>query len=141
MARPTWLRRKLFPARGVPRLVGEDPPPGWLGDRGECGYMTRRDVATFATVAVVIPLLIAEPGSKRAASLWDSADRVVSVRLVYPEGRAALAESHGLRGYDTVHLAAADRVRDVDLVVVAGNAALLRAAQSERLAIASLIAS
>jgi hypothetical protein len=92
-------------------------------------------------VAVVIPLLIAEPGSKRAASLWDSADRVVSVRLVYPEGRAALAESHGLRGYDTVHLAAADRVRDVDLVVVAGNAALLRAAQSERLAIASLIAS
>jgi hypothetical protein len=35
--------------------------------------------------SAVVPLLIAEPGSARAASLWDGADRVVSVRLIYPE--------------------------------------------------------
>jgi predicted nucleic acid-binding protein len=138
-------------------------------------------IAYFDTSAVV-PLLVAETGSARAASLWDGADRVVSVRLVYPEGRAALAqahrlgrltgrqlrdavaefdsrydeldlvdiddalarragdlaEAHGLRGYDAVHLAAADRVRDPDLVVVAGDGALLDAATSDGMMVAGL---
>jgi hypothetical protein len=52
-------------------------------------------IAYFDTSAVV-PLLVAEPGSVRAALLWDSADRVVSVRLAYPEGRAALAQAQRL---------------------------------------------
>jgi predicted nucleic acid-binding protein len=138
-------------------------------------------IAYFDTSAVV-PLLIAELGSQMAATLWDSADRVVSVRLVYPETRAALAqaerlrrmssrdlrhavseldsrfeemdlveiddllarlagakaEDHGLRGYDAVHLAAALRVRDPDVVLVAGDRALLDAATAERIAIAQL---
>jgi predicted nucleic acid-binding protein len=138
-------------------------------------------IAYFDTSAVV-PLLIAEPGSARAASLWDSADRVVSVRLLYPETRAALAQAqrlgrittrhlrsavtdfdslfeqidlvelddplarragelaevHRLRGHDAVHLAAADRVRDPDVVVVAGDSALLDAATAEGMAIAEL---
>jgi uncharacterized protein len=138
-------------------------------------------IAYFDTSAVV-PLLVEEPGSVRAATLWDGADRVVSVRLVYPEGRAALAqahrvgrltarqlraavgeldarynefdlvevddhlarhagqiaEAHRLRGYDSVHLAAANRVRDADLVVVAGDGALLAAATSEGMSIAAL---
>jgi predicted nucleic acid-binding protein len=138
-------------------------------------------IAYFDTSAVV-PLLIAEPGSARAASLWDSADRVVSVRLVYPETRAALAQAerlgritprhlrnaatdfdslfeeidlvelddplarragglaevHRLRGYDAVHLAAADRVRDPDVVVIAGDSALLEAATAEGMSIAEL---
>lgn len=107
---------------------------------------------------------------------------MVSARLVYPEGRAALAQAHsvgrltarqlreaatefdsrfeeldlleiddqlalragdlaevhGLRGYDAVHLAAADRARDPDLVVVAGDRALLGAATSEGMAIAAV---
>ena len=136
-------------------------------------------IAYFDTSAVV-PLLVAEAGSVRAASLWDGADRVVSVRLAYPEGRAALAqaqrlgrlsarqmrvavtdldtcfdeidvieiderlahragdlaEAYSLRGYDAVHLAAADRVRDPDLVVVAGDGALLDAATAEGIAVA-----
>ena len=136
-------------------------------------------IAYFDTSAVV-PLLVAESGSGRATSLWDGADRVVSARLVYPEGRAALArahrlarltarqlreavrelderyqqfdlvdiddqlarqsgdlaEAHDLRGYDAVHLAAADRVRDPDLVVVAGDGALLDAAAAEGMAVA-----
>ena len=129
-----------------------------------------------------MPLLITEPGSDRAASLWDGADRVVSVRLVYPEARAALAqaerlgrlttrqlrdavtefdalfeqidlvevddilarragelaEARQLRGYDAVHLAAADRVRDRSVVMVAGDGALLAAAAAEGMAVAEL---
>lgn len=138
-------------------------------------------IAYFDTSAVM-PLLIAEAGSARAASLWDGADRVVSVRLVYPETRAALAqaerlgrltarhlrvavtefdalfeemdlvevddalarragelaEARQLRGYDAVHLAAADRVRDPNVVVIAGDGPLLEAAAAEGLAVAEL---
>ncbi len=139
-------------------------------------------IAYFDTSAVV-PLLIAEPGSARAASLWDGADRVVSVRLLYPEARAALAQAERLgrltagqlrdavteldslfeeidlievddgltrragelaeirqlRGYDAVHLAAADRVRDPNVVVIAGDSALLDAAAAEGMAVAELL--
>jgi uncharacterized protein len=138
-------------------------------------------IAYFDTSAVV-PLLVVEAGSARAAVLWNGADRVVSARLVYPEGRAALAqahrlgrltarqlraavtefdsryeefdlveaddpltrhagrlaEAHGLRGYDAVHLAAAHRVSDIDLVLVAGDGALLSAATAEGMAIAAV---
>lgn len=138
-------------------------------------------IAYFDTSAVV-PLLVAEAGSARAAALWDGADRVVSTRLVYPEGRAALAQAHrlgrltarqlraavqalderyaeldiveidddlarhagrltelhALRSYDAVHLAAADRVRDPDLVVVAGDGALLAAATASGMAVAAV---
>jgi uncharacterized protein len=138
-------------------------------------------IAYFDTSAVM-PLLIAEPGSDRAASLWDGADRVVSVRLVYPEARAALAQAERLgrlaarqlrdavtefdalfeqidlvevddvlarragelagvrqlRGYDAVHLAAANRVNDPDVVVVAGDGALLDAATAEGMTVAGL---
>ena len=138
-------------------------------------------IAYFDTSAVV-PLLIAEPGSARAASLWDGADRVVSVRLIYPETRAALAratrlgrltarqlrdavngfdslfeeidlvevddvlarragqlaEVRQLRGYDAVHLAAAERVRDPNVVVIAGDGALLEAAAADGMAVGEL---
>ncbi len=138
-------------------------------------------IAYFDTSAVV-PLLVAEPGSGRALALWDGADRVVSVRLVYPETRAALAqahrlgrltarelrtavkafeslheqldvvevdadlarragelaEAHLLRAYDAVHLAAAESVRDANLVVVAGDAALLDAGAAEQMTTAHL---
>jgi uncharacterized protein len=49
-----------------------------------------------------------------------------------------LAGAHGLRGYDAVHLAAADRVSDPDLVVVAGDDELLTAATAEGMAIAAV---
>jgi hypothetical protein len=138
-------------------------------------------IAYFDTSAVV-PLLIADRGSQTAGRLWNSADRVVSVRLVYPEARAALAqaerldrmsardlrravseldsrfeemdlveiddalahlagekaEDHELRGYDAVHLAAALRVHDSDVVLIAGDHALVAAANSEGLAVAQL---
>jgi predicted nucleic acid-binding protein len=138
-------------------------------------------IAYFDTSAIV-PLLIAERGSQVAGRLWNSADRVASVRLLYPEVRAALAqaqrldrvsardlrravseldarleqidlveiddtlarlagekaEAHGLRGYDAVHLAAALRVHDRDVVLIAGDRALLVAAAQEGLAVAQL---
>lgn len=50
-------------------------------------------IAYFDTSAL-IPLLIDEPGSAMAGKLWDEADHVVSVRLVYAEARAALAQAH-----------------------------------------------
>ena len=139
-------------------------------------------IAYFDTSAVV-PLFVGEVGSSLAKSLWESADRVVSARLVYPETRAALAraqragrittrqlraialelevfyghlhlvdldddlahragdlaETHGLRGGGAVHLAAAAGLQDLDLVVVAGDAALLGAASAEGMTIATVV--
>jgi predicted nucleic acid-binding protein len=139
-------------------------------------------VIAYLDTSAVVPLVIAEPGSARAASLWDGADRVVSVRLIYPETRAALAQAERLgrltarqlrdavtafdslceeidlvevddalarragelaevrrlRGYDAVHLAAADRVHDPNVVVVAGDGALLEAATAEGMTVAEL---
>lgn len=136
-------------------------------------------IGYFDTSAIV-PLLVAEPGTAGAAALWGQADRVASVRLVYVEARAALAqahrmgrltsaslrqavrgleaacaqldfvevdpelvdtagglaEQHQLRGYDAVHLAAALRLGDPDLVLVAGDAALLAAATAAGIATA-----
>jgi predicted nucleic acid-binding protein len=130
-------------------------------------------VIVYFDTSALVPLLVVEAGSRAARELWDRASRVVSIRLLYPEARAALAqaqrngrltarqlrsavrgledhyeqldlveldetlahdagdlaEAHGLRGYDAVHLAAARRLDDADLVVATGDAALLTAAQ------------
>lgn len=136
-------------------------------------------IAYFDTSAL-IPLLVDEPGSERAARLWDVADNVIAVRLIYAEARAALAHAsrtgrvvaadlrtaidglddlyasldlleiddhlvrragelaqhHALRGYDAVHLAAAERVRDDTTVMVAGDRDLLAAAGALGMAVA-----
>lgn len=136
-------------------------------------------IAYFDTSAL-IPLLVDEPGSDRAARLWDEADNVVAVRLIYAEARAALAQAarmgrlsaadlstaidgleglyasldllevdealvrragefaqhHALRGYDAVHLAAAERVRDDATVLVAGDRGLRGAAGALGIAVA-----
>jgi predicted nucleic acid-binding protein len=114
--------------------------------------------------------------------LWNGADRVVSVRLIYPETRAALAQAERigrltarqsreavtafnslfeeidlvevddtlarragelaevrrLCAYDAVHLAAAIRVHDPNVVVIAGDGALLDAATAEGMTVAEL---
>jgi uncharacterized protein len=49
-------------------------------------------IAYFDTSAL-IPLLIDEPGTTRAGRIWDAAEHVASVRLVYTEARAALAQA------------------------------------------------
>jgi uncharacterized protein len=47
-------------------------------------------IVYFDTSAVV-PIIIEEASSLAASRLWDEADRVISSRLLYVEGRAALA--------------------------------------------------
>ena len=49
-----------------------------------------------------------------------------------------LAESLALRAYDAVHLAAAQRVLDDDLVLVAGDRALVAAAEATGMTIAAI---
>ncbi|MGH9051940.1 MAG: type II toxin-antitoxin system VapC family toxin [Acidimicrobiia bacterium] len=127
---------------------------------------------TYFDTSALLPLFVDEPASQVAGRLWDTSDRVASVRLVYPEGRAALAqanrlgritarqlrtavghfdrliaqlfiveiteilaeragelaEQQGLRGYDAVHLAAAEAVADPDTILVAGDHQLCDAA-------------
>jgi predicted nucleic acid-binding protein len=49
-------------------------------------------IAYFDTSAVV-PLIINEPSSDQCNRVWNESSRVVSVRLLYPEARAALAKA------------------------------------------------
>jgi len=136
-------------------------------------------IAYFDTSAI-ISLIIEEPSSAVTSRLWDDAERIVSVRVLYPEARAALAraermrrvtrgqltaaiaelesiigqvdhieinaplarlagdlaQTHGLRGYDAVHLAAAATAADNELVVVTGDSDLGRAATSLGISVA-----
>lgn len=48
----------------------------------------------YFDTSAIIPLLVDETSSLTASRLWDEADRLVSSRLVYAEGRAALAMAH-----------------------------------------------
>jgi predicted nucleic acid-binding protein len=63
---------------------------------------------------------------------------LVEVDDVLARRAGDLAEVRQLRGFDAVHLAAADRVRDPNVVVIAGDGALLEAAAAEGLAVAEL---
>ncbi len=47
-------------------------------------------IAYFDTSSI-LPLLVEESGSERASLLWNEANRIFAIRLVYAEGRAALA--------------------------------------------------
>lgn len=49
-------------------------------------------IVYFDTSAFV-PLLVTEPGTSLARELWDSADEVVTTRLLYVEAAAALARA------------------------------------------------
>jgi predicted nucleic acid-binding protein len=144
-------------------------PAERLDRRAGCG--TAPLIAYFDTSAL-IKLVVLEDGSATADELWSRASLRVGSRLVYPEGRAALAaaaragrideteargaatdlrracsamrlvgvdwtlaehagtlaELHGLRGYDAVHLATALAVDDASLVVATWDRDLARAA-------------
>ena len=54
----------------------------------------------YFDTSAIVPIVIDEPSSTVAARLWDEADRVVSSRLVYAEGRAALAMARRLDRID-----------------------------------------
>lgn len=48
---------------------------------------------TYFDTSAFVPLLITEPSSDACRRLWDEADDVVSVRLLYVEAAAALAQA------------------------------------------------
>jgi predicted nucleic acid-binding protein len=80
-------------------------------------------VIAYFDASAVVPLLVVEAGSARAAALWDGADRVVSARLVYPQGRAALAQAQRLGRLTARQLRAAvtafdSKYEEFDLVEV-----------------------
>jgi uncharacterized protein len=139
-------------------------------------------VIAYFDTAAVIPLVIGEPSSETCTRIWNEATRSISVRLLYPEARAALAraqrmgrittrqheaavaelqtivteidhveitaelarsagdlaQTHHLRGYDAVHLAAAIAAFDAELVLVTGDNDLASAARSLGLSVAPI---
>ena len=135
----------------------------------------------YFDTSAFIPLIIEEPDSDSCERLWNEATRVVSVRLLFAEARAALARAHRLgrltkkgltsavglldglvaevdsieisdslvrragalaeeqelRGYDAVHLAAAQVIADVDTIFASGDHRLIAAASSLGLVVAN----
>jgi len=70
-------------------------------------------------------------------ALWAGIERIlVSTPLATRAGE--LAHEHGLRGYDAVHLAAAESIAADDMVFMAADRALLAAARRLGLAVASV---
>lgn len=47
----------------------------------------------YFDTSAVIPMFIEEPSSGSVIKIWESATQIVSVRLMYPEARAALAQA------------------------------------------------
>jgi hypothetical protein len=87
----------------------------------------------YFDTSAVIPLLVDEASSEVAGRLWDTADHVMSSRLVYPEARAALAQAHRTdridsRGLRRVVTDLEGLMGDLDLVEV-GPAVVHRAGQ------------
>ena len=60
-------------------------------------------IAYFDTSAI-IPLIVDEPASVDCERVWDEADRVVGVRLLYAEARAALARAERMGRVDSPQL-------------------------------------
>jgi uncharacterized protein len=48
-------------------------------------------LTVYFDTSALLKLVVEEDGSETAAALWDAADAVVTSRLAYAEGRAALA--------------------------------------------------
>jgi hypothetical protein len=71
-------------------------------------------IAYFDTSAVV-PLIINEPATDICTRIWNESSRVVSVRLLYPEARAALARAKRMNRLTRAQVTAA--VAELDALV------------------------
>jgi predicted nucleic acid-binding protein len=71
-------------------------------------------VIVYFDTSAFVPLLVAEPGTEPAGELWESADEVVTSRLLYVEAAAALARARRMgRITDRNHRAALDSLDDL----------------------------
>ncbi|MEZ5410476.1 MAG: type II toxin-antitoxin system VapC family toxin [Acidimicrobiales bacterium] len=71
-------------------------------------------IAYFDTSAVV-PLIVSEPATERCVRLWNESSRIVSVRLLYLEARAAFARANRMGRITPTQLGSA--VTDLDSIV------------------------
>jgi uncharacterized protein len=71
-------------------------------------------VIVYFDTSAFVPLLVTEPGTPLARELWDSADEVVSTRLLYVEAAAAFARARRMgRITDRNQRAALDSLDDL----------------------------
>ncbi len=128
----------------VPLVIDEprSEPAGLLWDRAT-RVVSSRLLYPEARAAVARARRmerISSSTSRRAvAELDDLLTQVdiVELDLVLSRRAGELADLHELRGYDAVHLASAERIADLEVVVVAGDEDLVRAARSLGLLTAS----
>jgi uncharacterized protein len=66
-------------------------------------------------------------GRRDLDRLWEEVDQL-DLTMIVARRAGELAEQHGLRGYDAVHLASAEAVADTETVFVAADTRLLGAA-------------
>jgi predicted nucleic acid-binding protein len=66
----------------------------------------------YADTSAFVPLVIDEPSSSACAELWDAADRVTAVRVMYVEACAALAMAERLGRVSRRQAALATRAID-----------------------------
>jgi len=66
----------------------------------------------YFDASAFVKLLVEEPGTELAVTLWDGCDAAVSSRLAYPEVRAALAAAHRNHDLDRDGLAQAEQSWD-----------------------------
>ena len=97
---------------------------------------TRAALAQAARIRRISPTHL-RTSVRELEDLFDQVDIIdVDEDLIREAGD--LAEDQGLRAYDAVHLAAARRVADLDLIVVAGDRALLAAADAVGMSVAAI---
>lgn len=94
-------------------------------------------MSTYVDTSTLIKLLVEEPGTDQAAAIWAAADRVVSVRLLEVEARAALAtacraDRLTAKQHSTARAALADLLDQLDVVEVTGALVAAAAELAER---------
>lgn len=85
----------------------------------------------YLDTSAFVPLLVSEPSSPACRQFWDSADAVVSCRLLYVEAAAALAQAERMGRLDrTQHRRARDLLDRLwaEFEVIEVDDALVRAA-------------
>lgn len=83
-------------------------------------------MTVYLDTSALVPLLIDEPASPVCMDLWESADRLVSIRLIEIESAAALYQAHRMQRIDQPALVAAldgldELVTDLDLLEIDAN--------------------
>ncbi len=116
---------------------------GPAGSQPRDGQRPRRratSLIVYFDTSAIVPVVVEEPSSVAASRLWDRADRAVSSRLVYAEGRAALAMARrtgrvdgrqlraAVEGFELLH-------RQLDLVEITENLVRDAGALAERFAL------